>query len=349
MLAAGFYLWSVRGLFGLLGRTYLPIEIKTPSGTIEIECSIGTPIRPNRSNRLDCIVEMGSWNAIAPQTNPIDVAIAVSGNGSFVSPSDQHALLGAGASHVFRFEVTPTASGLQDLLIATTVANVTRATQLQVDVELRPVEIVLLPLAFALLLAIGGSTIRRTVRVRDQLLAETKARIAEVASKAEQAPEKAKFAWELATVRLEAYFDRNLSQVNQVFWLAVAVTTAGFCFVLWGVVVSLNQPQVSARALVAGVSGIITQFIGATFLVIYRSIMEQANEFIWVLERINTVGMAVQVLDSIPEDQAGLKNATRSNLVSLLLTGSSPRPLKRRPDSHGGQARGAKSEGEGPS
>ncbi len=47
-------------------------------------------------------------------------------------------------------------------------------------------------------------------------------------------------------------------------------------------------------------------------------IMAQANEFIAVLERINTVGMAVQILDSIPEDQVELKNSTRSNLVALL-------------------------------
>lgn len=49
-------------------------------------------------------------------------------------------------------------------------------------------------------------------------------------------------------------------------------------------------------ALVAGVSGIITQFIGATFMVIYRSTMTQANEFMVILERINTVGMLFKFL-----------------------------------------------------
>jgi hypothetical protein len=38
-----------------------------------------------------------------------------------------------------------------------------------------------------------------------------------------------------------------------------------------------------------------------------------------VLERINTVGMAVQVLDSIPEEQTRLKNQTRAEIVGLLL------------------------------
>jgi len=42
--------------------------------------------------------------------------------------------------------------------------------------------------------------------------------------------------------------------------------------------------------------------IGVTFMVIYRSTMAQANQFMEVLERINTVGMAVQILDTIPNE-----------------------------------------------
>jgi hypothetical protein len=41
-----------------------------------------------------------------------------------------------------------------------------------------------------------------------------------------------------------------------------------------------------------------------------------------VLERINTVGMAVQILDAIPDASAELKNSTRAETVSLLLKGS---------------------------
>jgi hypothetical protein len=58
-----------------------------------------------------------------------------------------------------------------------------------------------------------------------------------------------------------------------------------------------------------------------TFMVIYRSTMSQANAFMQVLERINTVGMVVQILDSIPDAEAQLKNATRADLVKLLLSG----------------------------
>jgi len=172
------------------------------------------------------------------------------------------------------------------------------------------------------------TTVRATAHFQDQVLAQTKAKIEKAEEKAESEPTKAKFAWDLARIKLEAYFDRNLFQVNQVFWLAVVMMMVGFGFVLAAVVMSLNHPQITPAALVAGLSGIITQFIGATFLVIYKSTMAQANEFMSVLERINTVGMAVQVLDSIPDTNAALKDQTRAQIVELLLS-TSVRPKPR--------------------
>lgn len=47
--------------------------------------------------------------------------------------------------------------------------------------------------------------------------------------------------------------------------------------------------------------------------------MRQANEFMSVLERINTVGMAVHELDRIPDRQEELKNGVRAYLVKLLV------------------------------
>jgi hypothetical protein len=156
----------------------------------------------------------------------------------------------------------------------------------------------------------------RRAQVQSQRL---EAKIADAELKVENQPEKARPAWILAQTKLEAYFDRNLQQVNQVFYVAVAVMFVGFCFVMTGVVMSFNESKVTAVEIVASGAGVITEFIGATFMVIYKSTMAQANEFMAVLERINTVGMTVQVLDSIPEADADLKNKTRANIVELLL------------------------------
>jgi hypothetical protein len=59
--------------------------------------------------------------------------------------------------------------------------------------------------------------------------------LARVIERVEKEPEKAKPAWDLARVKLELYFDRNLSQINYIFWLSVLVMAVGFGFILYGI------------------------------------------------------------------------------------------------------------------
>lgn len=148
-------------------------------------------------------------------------------------------------------------------------------------------------------------------------------------------PEKAKPAWDLARVRLELYFDRNLSQINYIFWLSVGVMIVGFGFILFGIVQALNNTPIQVApsgqnvmptnsgitpAVIAGLAGIITEFIGATFLFIYRSTIQQASGYTQTLERINSVGMAMQILDTISNESKGLQDQTKAEIVKVLLS-----------------------------
>jgi hypothetical protein len=135
-------------------------------------------------------------------------------------------------------------------------------------------------------------------------------------------PEKAGPAWDLARLVLERYFDRNLSQVRMIFFVAVSVMIAGFGVVLWAVTLALSHPNSVTPSYVAALSGILTEFIGLTFMIIYRSTMTQASEYMEILERINTVGMATQILDAIPSEKDDLKNSTRAEVVAILLQGN---------------------------
>ena len=171
----------------------------------------------------------------------------------------------------------------------------------------------------SVIVAFGGATAaywgRRDAKRREE---HREQQIAKVESEAEREPERVKFAWDLARIKLEAYFDRNLSQVNAIFIVSVAVMVIGFGLMAYAVVISLTHPQ-STAAYVSAICGIITEFIGATFMAIYRSTIAQASSFMTILERINAVGMAVQILDSIPDQEIELKNKTRSEIVKLLL------------------------------
>lgn len=66
--------------------------------------------------------------------------------------------------------------------------------------------------------------------------------------------------------------------------------------------------------------GIITEFIGATFLFIYKSTVEQAIRYTSSLERINSVGMSMQILDTIKQSKETLVELTQAKIsISKLL------------------------------
>jgi hypothetical protein len=151
------------------------------------------------------------------------------------------------------------------------------------------------------------------------LVEDYQKKIIEIEKKAEKEPQKIRFTWDLARTKMEAYFDRNLSQISLIFWISVIVMIIGFGFLLFAIFRSMNEPKVLPSSFIAAVTGMITEFIGATFMLLYRSTMKQAASYMATLERINSVGMAVHILDSISEEQITLKDNTRSKLVTLLL------------------------------
>jgi hypothetical protein len=114
----------------------------------------------------------------------------------------------------------------------------------------------------------------------------------------------------MAQITLESYFNRNLSQIRWIFWLSVTVMSLGFILILYGVALGYQDPNENwIVAAIGGVAGVITEFIGATFLFIYKSSIQQADKYAEILERMNFVGMAMQMLDSIAEQD---KDATSS-------------------------------------
>jgi hypothetical protein len=172
-------------------------------------------------------------------------------------------------------------------------------------------------------------------RLKDK---QTNEKIEKIEKKAEQDPEKISYAWDVARTRLERYFDRNLDQVKAIFWVSIFVMIVGFAFVLYGILRSINDPAGLKASYVAAISGVVTEFIGMTFMLVFRSTLQQASSYMSVLERINSVGMAVQILDSIGEGHDDLKNSTRAEIVKILLAGEerrrerpSPKPSKMRP------------------
>ncbi|MFC7514587.1 hypothetical protein ACFQUU_06185 [Herbaspirillum sp. GCM10030257] len=162
-------------------------------------------------------------------------------------------------------------------------------------------------------------------------------KIAKIEERALEHPEKPQLAWDLARAKLESYLDRNLSQVRSIYWLTLFVMACGFGFVLYGLMRAFDEPEKLAVSIVASASGVIISFIGGSFILIYRSILSQSRDYVTVLERINAVGMAVQVIENIPDDMAQLKHETTAGLAKQLLGLYATRPDTRTPSAPGSE------------
>jgi hypothetical protein len=187
------------------------------------------------------------------------------------------------------------------------------------------------------------------LRIKERKVEEAqRVRIVSLEKKAEDEPDKVRSAWEVAQANLEKYFQGNLNQIRMILYVAVFVMVIGFVFVLWGVHEAVSSPEKVKVAIIASGSGVITQFIGVTFMTLYRSTMLQATQNMSILERINTVGMAVQILDAM-KDEGELKDSTRVDIIRLLLASRAaelsltPRKRKNAKDSGARSPKGAPS------
>lgn len=150
-------------------------------------------------------------------------------------------------------------------------------------------------------------------------LTKRQKRIEAVEERYKKNPQETQAAWELARTKLESYLNRNLSQVYSIFWLTLFVMFFGFGLIGFGIYHVYDSPDAFKPSIVAACSGILVNFIGATFMVIYKSTMKQAQEYMGVLERINAVGMSVQILENLKESSHDLKEKTTAELAKQLL------------------------------
>lgn len=144
-------------------------------------------------------------------------------------------------------------------------------------------------------------------------------RIEKVEERAREHPDRPQLAWDLARTKLESYLDRNLGQLRSIFWLTTFVMFIGFGFILYGLLKGYEKPDVLPVSIVSAASGVVISFIGGSFLLIYRSVMSQTRRYVSVLERINAVGMAVQVLNAISDDNKDLRNQSTAALAKQLI------------------------------
>jgi len=98
---------------------------------------------------------------------------------------------------------------------------------------------------------------------------------------------------------------------------------AGFIIIVLGIFMSYFGKNKDI-SIISISSGILFEFIGATFLLVFKSTFKQALKYTKTLEKINNVGMSVKILDTIEsnnEDKAELIKA-KIEISKLLINNS---------------------------
>jgi len=174
---------------------------------------------------------------------------------------------------------------------------------------------------FAGVLGVIGGVLAMTVFAFQKAREEEKRErhLAKVEKRFQENPQETQAAWELARGKLESYLNRNLSQVSAIFWLTIFVMLVGFAFIGIGVSLIYSNSSALNAAVLSSVSGVIITFVGATFLTLYKGTMAQAADYVAILERINAVGMSVQILETIKQESGQLKEQTTAEIAKQLL------------------------------
>lgn len=163
------------------------------------------------------------------------------------------------------------------------------------------------------LFAVGDAIVADAEKKRkEELITEQEKKVAEN-------PNEPKLAWDLARIKLESYLDRNISQVRSIFYLSVTAMIVGFGLIIYGAMMAYQKKENFDASIMVSISGIIVNFTGATFLVLYKSIMAQAKDYVNVLERINAVGMSVQIIETIDDTHIKLREETKAELSKKLI------------------------------
>src|SRR5215216_4030771 len=132
---------------------------------------------------------------------------------------------------------------------------------------------------------------------------------------------------ERARLKIQFYMHENLRQVHWIFWLSLVAMFLGFLIIISGAIlaykIAYEDPSATqVPSIVTSLSGVIVEFISATFLFIYRSTMRQASEYVDILRRLNTIGTSVKLVDEIgdKDSEPTFKNRTRAQIASQILS-----------------------------
>ena len=116
--------------------------------------------------------------------------------------------------------------------------------------------------------------------------------------------------------QLNEYYTINKSQSKRAYEFSFFMIFVGFLLIVSAVILGFAVPSQISITLIIGIAGLLSEFIGATALNLYKESNKHVNEFLDRLTYLQKVMLAIELVDRISE---GKKEEQLSNIISNLM------------------------------
>lgn len=114
--------------------------------------------------------------------------------------------------------------------------------------------------------------------------------------------------------QLDEYYTINKNQSKSSYRFSVAMILIGFVLIVVTVIVYFRSPNKYALSIITGLTGLLTEFIGATSLLLYRESTKHLNEFIERLTYLQKIMLAIDLAEKLP-------NKKKEKQISKIIEG----------------------------
>ena len=106
---------------------------------------------------------------------------------------------------------------------------------------------------------------------------------------------------ELSLNQLNEYYTLNKAQATTSFRFSIAAIVLGLSFILTGIALNYSGTKTIEVTYLAGISGVLLEFIGGAYFFMYKKSLEQVNFFFGQLIKVQDTMLAINLADAIKE------------------------------------------------
>lgn len=112
---------------------------------------------------------------------------------------------------------------------------------------------------------------------------------------------------QLSLNELNQYYTINKGQATTSFRFSIAAIVTGLAIIISRIILNYTNTKTIEVTYIAGISGILLEFIGGAYFFMYKKSLEQVNFFFGQLIKVQDTMLAINLAESIKEEDNKVK------------------------------------------